>query len=232
MIIPDDVFVKLSGWMCQGNWPYHLQLVLDEHTGQYANRHDLDTFEQMGDLLGEHWVSVFKDLSYMDFLTRETEDGNLVDVYLKKRGRKERAIVKAYLKAIRSSLISLYRVSGTIAGVSIVLENMLQNSPPIVVEDTSASHTLKKETYIAARIVEVKGHIIFAGAILPFEDHVALKLTEYIEDLSEQSVDAIDAMISEDPRFPNGLDATVMTKLLAIKRAAPLISQAWLNTHP
>jgi DNA-binding phage protein len=50
--------------------------------------------------------------AFEDFLTREFEDGsNIVDDYLKRRGWKEGASSRAYMAALRTSVMSLYEVS-------------------------------------------------------------------------------------------------------------------------
>jgi len=60
------------------------------------------------------WGCVFED-----FLSRDLPgDRNMVDDYLKRRGYKESASAKAYMKAIRNAVMSLYEVSDIVPGRS------------------------------------------------------------------------------------------------------------------
>jgi len=57
--------------------------------------------------------------AFEDFLTRELNDGrNIVDDYLKRRGWKESASARAYMSALRTSVVSLYEVSDIVRDTS------------------------------------------------------------------------------------------------------------------
>jgi hypothetical protein len=56
-------------------------------------------------------VKDVRNYAFEDFLTREIVDGrNIVDDYLKRRGWRESASTKAYMRALRNSVISLYEM--------------------------------------------------------------------------------------------------------------------------
>lgn len=75
----------------------------------------LDEFEidhdELADLLGEQWSGVLWGCGFEDFLGRRYEDGNIVDLYLKRRGWKETVLNRAYFAALRDAPVSLYEVS-------------------------------------------------------------------------------------------------------------------------
>ena len=123
--IPATAFDGLVKWMVRGPWPEHFEDAIDDHLHAYCDLHDLDTFEEMADKIGQHWVSVLNEMAMNDFLSRDTEDGNVVDLYLKRRGWNEKAIPKAYLKAIRGSVMSLYEVSEIRPGESFTARDMI-----------------------------------------------------------------------------------------------------------
>ena len=132
MNIPHSVFENISRWMCKGPWLEYLQLVLGEHLHVYCDQHEIDSFEELGTKIGEHWVSALRDVAFMDFLCRETEHGNIVETYLKKAGRnKERVITKAYLRGIHESVMSLYEVSDIRAGESFLAQDLILGGDPI-----------------------------------------------------------------------------------------------------
>ena len=67
------------------------------------------SFEEIEDALGGGWAITLWGCAFEDFLTREGTDGrNIVDDYLKRRGWKEGASARAYMSALRRSVMSLY----------------------------------------------------------------------------------------------------------------------------
>ncbi len=68
--------------------------------------------EDIVDLLGEHWAMTLWGCAFEDLLTREFEpDGaNIADDYLKRRGWKETPGARAYIRALRPAVMSLYEV--------------------------------------------------------------------------------------------------------------------------
>lgn len=66
---------------------------------------------------------------FEDFLGQRYEDGNIVDLYLKRRGWKETALNQAYFAALRDAPVSLYEVSGVQPGASMVLRDLLSDAP-------------------------------------------------------------------------------------------------------
>ncbi len=57
--------------------------------------------------------------AFEDFLTRDFDDGsNVVDDYLKRRGWKEGASTRAYMAALRTSVMSFYEVSDIVRDTS------------------------------------------------------------------------------------------------------------------
>lgn len=111
------------------------------------------------------WGCAFEDL-----LTREFEpDGaNIADAYLKRRGWKETPGSRAYIRALRKSLMSLYEVSEVTPGRSFLARDLIRGGEPILVSEKSATQMLKTWDRIAARIVPIGGKRILAGGLLPF----------------------------------------------------------------
>ena len=105
----------LSGLMnfaTRPEWAEYLRDALDDHLGPAMNEFDFEA-DELPDLVGEHWASVLWGCAFEDLATRTLEpDGrNLVDDYLKRRGWNEAGSNKLYMRALRSSVMSLYEVS-------------------------------------------------------------------------------------------------------------------------
>ena len=82
-------------------------------------------------------------------MTREGAEGsNIVDDYLKRRGWKESASARAYMLALRSSVMSLYEVSDIVRDTSFRARDLVRGGDPI--SERSATRSLKQWDRIAA----------------------------------------------------------------------------------
>src|SRR3546814_4559903 len=81
-----------------------------------------------------------------DLLTRTIEPGdrNIVDDYIRRRGWSESGSTKIYLRALRSSVMSLYEVSEVEPGSGFLVRDLIQGDEPLRVSERSASQTLKQ----------------------------------------------------------------------------------------
>src|SRR3546814_3764450 len=122
---------------------------------------------------GPRWASDFEDR-----LTQEREPGcrDLVDDYLKRRGRNEKAPNKAYMRALRDTVMSLYDVSEVVPGQSMTLRDLLRDVAPVTVREHGATQTLVNWDKIAARVVDVNGRHGISGALLPFSAEGAVRV--------------------------------------------------------
>jgi hypothetical protein len=195
------------------DWKHHLEEVMGEHFGPAMEAFDLD-YDEIGDLLGDPWTMILWGCAFEDFLTRTVEpDGrNLVDVYLKRRGWNEGAQPKAYMTALRTSIMSLYEVSEIIPGRSLLARDLIRGGEPVAVSEGTATKTLKSWDRIAARIVpRGDGHIL-AGGLLPFSPDAVAVLLDGLRDATGKR------------RSRGGLSLDDET----LRRAAPLFTSAWL----
>src|SRR3546814_5593921 len=75
--------------------------------------------------------------------TIEPGDRNIVDDYIRRRGWNESGSTKIYLRALRSSVMSLYEVSEVEPGSGFLVRDLIQGDEPLRVSERSASQTLK-----------------------------------------------------------------------------------------
>lgn len=164
--------LDLSGlftYAANDEWKGCLDEVLSDHFGPAMIEFDLE-HEEILDLVGEHWAMTLWGCAFEDLLTREFEpDGaNIAHDYLKRRGWKETPGARAYIRARRKSLMSLYEVSEVNPGCSFLARDLIRGGEPILVSEKSATQTLKAWDRIAARIVPIGEKRILAGGLLPF----------------------------------------------------------------
>lgn len=151
----------------EGDWRERLQDVVAEHLMPALEEFEIDQ-DGLADLLGEQWSGVLWGCGFEDFLGQRYEDGNIVDLYLKRRGWKETALNKAYFAALRDAPVSLFEVSDVQPGASMVLRDLLSDAAPATVREKSATRTLKQWDRIAVRVVPECDHHVISGALLPF----------------------------------------------------------------
>ena len=93
-------------------------------------------FDDLGNILGEHWQMMLWGCAFEDALSLEFDDGrNPVDDYLKRRGFKETAQTRAHLQALRISIMSLYEVSEIVPGQSFLARDLLRVGDPVLVQE-------------------------------------------------------------------------------------------------
>ena len=158
----------LMKFLDREEWQEPFDEVCEEHFGVVLAAASIE-FEDLaakrGDIANALWWCAFED-----FLTRSfaVEGHNSVDEYLRRRGWKEGALTKAYVKALRSSVMSLYEVSEIVPGKSLLARDLIRGGEPVCVSDGTATRTLRQWDRIAARIVPIMGKNILSGGLLPF----------------------------------------------------------------
>ncbi len=176
---PDHDLSGLFEYAAKDEWSGCLEEALSDHFGVTMLEFDLE-HEEIVDLLGEHWAMTLWGCAFEDLLTREFEpDGaNIADDYLKRRGWKETPGARAYIRALRPAVMSLYEVSEVKPGRSFVARDLIRGGEPVLVSEKSATQTLNAWDRIAARIVPIGEKRILAGGLLPFTMEAADKLIE------------------------------------------------------
>jgi hypothetical protein len=163
----NDISGLLTFISREGDWRERLQDVVDEHLMPALDEFEID-HDGLAELLGEQWSGVLWGCGFEDFLGQRYEDGNIVDLYLKRRGWKETALNRAYFAALRAAPVSLYEVTEVQPGTSMVLRDLLSDAASVTVREKSATRTLKQWDRIAVRVVAERDHHVISGALLPF----------------------------------------------------------------
>jgi hypothetical protein len=163
----NDISALLAFIGREGDWRERLQDIVAEHLMPALEEFEIDQ-DGLADLLGEQWSGVLWGCAFEDFLGQHYEDGNIVDLYLKRRGWKETALNRAYFTALRDAPVSLYEVGDVQPGTSMVLRDLLSDAAPVTVREKSATRTLKQWDRIAVRVVPERDHHVISGALLPF----------------------------------------------------------------
>jgi hypothetical protein len=159
----------LMKFLARDEWRECFEEIFDDHFGPVLDASKMQ-FAEIAEIVGEDWAMTLWGCAFEDFLTQDfdVDGGNIVEEYLKRRGWKEDAQSKAYMKALRSSVMTLYEVTAIVPGASLMARDLIRGGEPIAVSEKTATQTLKQWDKIAARIVPVMGKNVFAGGLLPF----------------------------------------------------------------
>jgi hypothetical protein len=225
-----DSLSGLMKWLRREPWGYAFGELLERHLGPACDKADVP-LEELGDVIGDHWMMTLWGCAFEDFLTREVEGaGNIVDDYLKRRGWNEKAMNKAYMTALRSSVISLYEASDIRPGESFLARDLIRGGEPVRVSERTATHTLKAWDRIAARLVEMRGKTTLGGGVLPFEHELSESLIAALGRILARAPDELADLIADlDIELSPEESALVVDETEMLRLAAPMISTYWLN---
>jgi hypothetical protein len=220
----------LMKWLTREEWRDRFAEVYDDHLLPACDQTDLDV-EEIISILGEDWfMSTVWGCAFEDFLTRDFEDGsNIVDDYLKRRGWKEGASTRAYMAALRTSVMSLYEVSDIVRDTSFRARDLVRGGEPILISERSATRSLKPWDRIATRVVQVGSQTQISGAVLLFDRDTSeelLKLLRKIAKRAEKEKQAFADLVGrrvDNPAIANGFSETAV-----LHAVTPTITAVWL----
>jgi hypothetical protein len=220
----------LMKWLTRAEWGDRFAEVYDYHLLPACRRTGFDADEVMA-ILGESWfMTTVWGCAFEDFLTREGADGrNIVDDYLKRRGWKESASARAYMSALRTSVMSVYEVSDIIHDTSFWAWDLVRGGEPILISERLATRSLKQWDRIATRVVRIGSQMLISGAVLPYDREASEKVLKLLRNVAKRTdkekqklADRVGRDVN-DPAIVNGFSQTAL-----LRAAAPTITTMWL----
>jgi len=167
-------------WLRRDEWCDAFSDLLEKHLRPACSKWDIQ-IDELSSIIGDDWFMNLWGCAFEDFLTREFDDNrNVVDDYLKRRSWKESAINKAYMAALRSSVMSLYEVSDIIPGESFLARDLIRGGAPIRISEKSATQSLHPWDCIGVRVLQLGARAVMGGGVLRFERDVAEDLLDSI----------------------------------------------------
>src|SRR3546814_6100268 len=132
----------LSGLMKYADrapWDEALAEMLSAHLDPASEATGLEP-DAIFEIIGDHWQGPLWGCAFEDLLTQELEpDGrNLVDDYLKRRGWNDKAPNKAYMRALRDTVMSLHELSEVVHGKLMTFRVLLRHVALFPVRDPAA----------------------------------------------------------------------------------------------
>lgn len=222
-----DSIARLIKWLARDDWRDAFAEVLDQHLGRACNDAGIDV-DDISWVLEDGLYNMLWGCVFEDFLTRVSEGGaNIVDAYLERRGWTESASSRAYMEALRSSVMSLYEASEIVPGQSVKARDLLRGGEPILVGERTATRTLKPWDRVGARIVKVGPTFSFSGAMLLFRHETSEELLVMLKRAFAKA-----ERERRSPAKTAGPDGAIRSSLdpaSVLGPAAPLFSTVWLR---
>lgn len=144
--------------------------------------------EALESLLGSDGFDIVFACAAEDFFARsfDSEQRNVIEDYLKRRGWREGGPAKIYLRALRTSAMSLYEVVDLLPGHYLVLHDLIRGGEPVRVDERMGSETVTRWDRMALRLLSIGGTPCLAGGALPFPHETAAVLLAGIQRIAKQ----------------------------------------------
>ena len=220
----------LMKWLRHDEWRDALNELLDRHLGHACAKADI-SFDELPGIIGDHHSTVLWGCVFEDLLARELDDGrNIVDEYLKRRGWKESASNKAYVTALRSSVMSLYEISDIVPEESFLARDLVRGGEPVRVSERSGTRYLKPWDRIAARIVRVGSRAQMAGGALPFDYEPSEAVLAALRRAGKKAHAEADKLAH---KLGHGVDGALIAEALSdtevLRASAFMFTNIWLD---
>jgi hypothetical protein len=186
---------------------------------------------EIPEILGQHAAMTLWGCAFEDFLARDLPGNrNMVDDYLQRRGYKESASAKAYMKAIRRSVMSLYEVSDIVPRQSFFARDLIRGGEPVRVSEHSATAQMKPWDRVGARIVPLSGTYQMCGGLLVYDLTISERLLaklHWFESRVEREMHVIADELGT--QFDSRLYKRITADGALLELAAPIFTGIWLS---
>jgi hypothetical protein len=221
---------NLMKWLGRESWRDAFNEILHRHLAPACVKADV-SIDELPDFIEDHHTTVLWGCVFEDFLALDLDDGrNIVDDYLKRRGWKESASNKAYIEALRSSVMSLYEISDIVREESFLARDMVRGGEPVRVSERSGTRYLKPCDRMAARLVRIGSRTEMAGGALPFDHDASETVLKALRRVGKKArADAVKVARELGQGIDGALLAEALTDTELLRASAFLFTNIWLD---
>ena len=222
--------VGLAKWMQREEWREPLAEVFVEHVGPACRDAGVE-IDNLEEVIGREAFIDAWGSACEDFFTRDLDDGrNVAENYLKRRGWKESPANREFIKALRSSVISLYEVVEVAPGRHFTVRDLLRGGEPVQVDEPDRSRQMAQGEHLALRLFRVRQRLRTSEIILVFAPNYAQDLQESLDDFIAAAKSAIPEVAAELAGPDEVEQIAELTSLdFILPGAAPLFTDIWLR---
>jgi len=216
-------------WSRRNPWRERMGEMVEKHLRKACDLNDIDIHD-LPEVIGDAAMAAL-DCAFEDCCTVIWEDGsNLCTDYLKRRGWKETAMNRAYIEALRDSVMSLHEVSDVRPGESFLARDLVRGGDPVRVSERTATKTLVAWDIIATRIVTVRGVVQMTGAVLTIDRDLAEDMLGLLRRTKARAPGmAAETFGAADPVLRARLEAELADDEQVLRVGASMITTLWLN---
>ena len=164
----------------------------------------VDEFEESG-----FWPTVFGYV-FEDFASAswDNEPRSMIEEYLQRRGWREAAYARRYLRAINDTEVRFWEIVSVKPGISVDVRPHGTESKAVRVMEKSASESLQQWDCLAARIVTMDGKRMFTGALLSFPPSEAERVYRVLGKARDRLIELFHDLLKqgEIAELPEDLD--------------------------
>lgn len=183
----DKTIRNLMNWAQRPEWTEVQVAVFNAHFDPVCDRIDLTREELIQELEEHGYGGMLFGVMFEDFISRHlTDDRNIIDDYLQRRGWRESVPGRRYLQQLRGSVLSLYEVVEVAPGRHCDLRDLIRGGKTFRVHERMGTQNLVKWDRLAARVLSLNGKTVFSGGILPYPREAAEKLLKLLTDSRRQ----------------------------------------------
>jgi hypothetical protein len=222
--------VSLMKWIRREEWSDAFADLFDRHLAHACSGADVEV-EDLPSLIGEQEFLTLWGCAFEDFLSRDLDDGrNIVDDYLKRRGWKESPSTRAYMAALRSSVMSLYEVSDIVPGESFLACDLVRGGDAVRVSEKSAKKSLRQWDRIAARVLDVRGKRVISGAVLSFGHDMSEEILASLRRAGQSARKETAKLVKSLGRdIDKNISADLFSEDMVLGASAFMFSNIWLR---
>jgi hypothetical protein len=223
----DRAVGNVLAWATGESWAEEWSQVLDGHLAAACD--DLGiSVEALETALDEDAYGIVFACAMEDFLSRSfgAARGNVVDAYLQRRGWRESASGKVYLRALRGSILSLYEVVDVVPGRHLVVRDLIRGGAALQVDERLGSQNTARWDRLALRLLSLGGKLCLAGGAYHFPHEAASLLLDAVERTAKQERSAARRRAKREGQPEDVPLQRIKQDLLP--DLAPIFTRSWL----
>jgi len=222
--------IGLTKWLQREEWREPMVELFVEHVGPACHDAGVD-IDDLEEVIGREAFIDAWGSACEDFITRTLDDGrNFAENYLKRRGWKESPANRAFIEALRHSVVSLYEVTAVGPGRHFTVRDVIRGGEPLQVDEPERSRQMEEGERLALRLFRVRQRMRSSEIILVFAPDYAQDLQGSLDAFLAGAKTNAPEIAAELGRPDAAEEIEALTSLeLVLPSAAPLFTDIWLR---
>lgn len=172
-------------------------------------------WQEVGEFIGEdpmdfrQWLYAESGMGHMAFgflferwgsVIWGEDDQTPIEIFLKNRGWREAPAGRQYLKKLNDTAVKIYEVIDVKSGEYVVVRDIDQPDIKIKVTEKKGSENIAPWTFLAARVIQMRGQAMFTGAFLPLSKQAIENLKDRLEFTKKDGLSYLKKVIKHEDK--------------------------------